>query len=341
MSPPPPPSTEGETLPMAVREQRVSGANASVSAMWTAARHASACEDWVRAAELWNELIYLEGEGNSEPFLETGRALLAQGQREEAISLLRLGLNYHEGCPDLLEARGILLVRAGYLRAAEQHFERATRSDAERPSSWFWLGRTRLALDLPRRALQPLRSALALDSSDCETHYLLARALRATGVHAEAARHYQHALPEDAECAVERLVEAASLYAQHPELFESDPGALTRSWSWLDECVERSPQHAMGHFVRGLLHERAGQPDQALEAYRRAVEVDNFHLEATTNLALLHHARGEVDRAAELAQRALALESDPTRQAALRAHFLEGTGEPIQRSDGGGVASLR
>ena len=116
---------------------------------------------------------------------------------------------------------------------------------------------------------------------------------------------------------------------------------LVRSWSWLDDCVERSPQNAMGHFVRGLLHERSGEVEQALEAYRRAVEVDNFHLEATTNLALLHHTRGEFERAAQLAERVLALESDPARQAALRAHFLEGGSATIERADGSGALTLR
>ena len=93
--------------------------------------------------------------------------------------------------------------------------------------------------------------------------------------------------------------------------------------------------------MRGLLHERSGDVELALEAYRRAVEVDNFHLEATTNLALLHHARGEFERAAQLAERALTLESDPARQAPLPAHFLAGGGATIERADGSGALTLR
>ncbi len=288
---------------------------------WTAAEVATANGDWPKAADLWNECIYSEGTRSKRPFLETGRALAELGLGEDAVAILGQGLLYHPDDPDLLEARARLLHAQGFNRAAEHDLQRASEAAPERGHVWLLLGRVRLGLDQPCAAIDPLRRAATRGCDEAPTWLLLARANRACDDPKAARACYQRAVALGGLGSNAELVEMASLFTE-PALWDGRAESLTDAWCLLDLAVQRDPQDADAWFVRGVLHEQCADSESAVRAYRRAIEVDNFHLQALTNLALLHASVGDAKNTREIVDRALELETDPKRRTAL-ASLLE------------------
>jgi tetratricopeptide (TPR) repeat protein len=283
---------------------------------WRAGEAAVAAEDWERAASLWYEAALQSGDESPVPFREASRALWRSGDAESATSLLDRGLLLHPHSTDLLILRAVLLEDQGFSRAAETDYQTATECDPARGDAWLGLGRVRLELNCPRAAVEPLRQAIERGAPGVQPLCLLARALRSAGDPAGAAEAYVAALARVPETEVDLLVEAASLMAEG-DLAEAHPGELARALGLLDLATSRDPQHAEAHFVRGVLLERSGDGPGAMKSYRRAVEVDNFHLEATTNLAVLYARAGD-EKAMEMLERALELEPSEARRAALQ-----------------------
>lgn len=282
---------------------------------WRAGREASEAGNWRAAAGFWHEAVLIDGQESPVPYYETSRALDALGDPEGATALLDRGLLQHPGEPDLLLLRAALLEQQGFVRAAELDLELATERAPDRADAWLELGRVRLLLLAPAGALPALQTALELGATGIEPGMYLARVHRSLGDFEAAAEAYVAALAEVPETEVSLLVEAASLLAEGDRA-RAHPAALAQAFGLLDLAISRDPQNARAHFVRGLLHEREGAEARAVESYRRAVEVDNFNLDAITNLAVIYARCGDgaVD---EMVQRALALEPDANRRRAL------------------------
>ena len=77
-------------------------------------------------------------------------------------------------------------------------------------------------------------------------------------------------------------------------------------------------QFADVHYMIGMLHERRGQIDEALESLRKAIRINPSYVEALLALASLQEQRGDYARSQEYAERAsqlsrpIAGELDPT-----------------------------
>jgi tetratricopeptide (TPR) repeat protein len=80
-----------------------------------------------------------------------------------------------------------------------------------------------------------------------------------------------------------------------------------------------------------VLAEEMGKKDEAIEHYRRAVEVDPGCLMSLTNLAILYSSAGDEKEAREMVSRALALEQDGNRRKALQKLL-----EPFERKSKAG-----
>lgn len=276
--------------------------------------------DWDRAADLWNRVRLSTYDQELRPHLETAAALTRLGRSDEALALYGRAADLFPSDPRVPLAQGLLLEELGFRRAAELDLQRATELAPGDASALLALGRVQLGLEQARSARASLRRAVQLGLACSEVFQLTARCERTLG-HFEAARvAYAQAirceLAERGRVEVELLVEAASMQGERP----SDQGpALEQSLAWASQAVETDPQSARASFVRGCLLEQAERVDEAVEAYRRTVEIDNFHLGAVTNLALIHSRRGEPQQARDMVDRALSLEQDQQRRAALRA----------------------
>lgn len=304
-------------------------------AEWRRAEVASRDGDWALAADLWNRLRHDSYGIESRPHHETAAALAELGQREDALALLDRALDLFPGEPTLLASRGRLLAAMGFRRAAELDLLEATKQDPDDPVLWAALGEVQLALDEPRKAATALDRAISLDTAESrarraaegysqtavdlgrsDAFQLAARAQRELGSLGRAHELYAHAIELAEAPSADLLVEGASLHTDRPEDAPECP-LLHEALGWVRAASERSPQCPRAAFVLGCLLDRDGQLGEAIVAYRRAVEIDNLHLGALTNLAVAHARLGERARCASMVERALALETDDRRRAAL------------------------
>lgn len=286
------------------------------SARWQDAQRASLSGDWERAASLWQRCADNDPSFSPQPYFESGRAYCALERHDVARVLLSRGLERFPEDAALFEQRGVCLAELGYRRAAEEDLRTATRIDPQRSSAWLHLGRVQLALELPTRAIESLDRYRKLvgDGLTAEQARELGRAAWAAGELELAVECYEDALAREPE-RVDLIVEAATLFGEE-EL--SGKSGLGRSMELIERALGRNPQYEEAHFVKGLFLERAGDLEDAVECYRRAAELDNFHLGALTNLAILYDLLGEPTRMREMVERALQLERDEVRRETLR-----------------------
>ncbi len=91
--------------------------------------------------------------------------------------------------------------------------------------------------------------------------------------------------------------------------------AWKRNLVWKDELtlwsdvVAKSPHKARGYNNLGLAYADRGRMDDAIEAFRRAIELEPDHARAHNNLGLAYYRKGRRDRA--LSEYTLALRLDP------------------------------
>ena len=112
-------------------------------------------------------------------------------------------------------------------------------------------------------------------------HAALASAHQRKGDLANAAAEYERALGADPGNS-EYLVSLALVYIAQDSLV--DAGGL------LDEALSRKPDLALAHFLRGLIHEKQGNPERAIVAYRMALE------QSGSDVALQKNVQAQLQR---------------------------------------------
>lgn len=211
-------------------------------------------------------------------------------------------------------AGALQALRAGdYARAAE--LAAAVPADApERPKASYVAGEAELVLGDPAAAAGAFREVLGARPEAVPALVGLGRALVRTG-DAEGARGVlERALalaPGDRparRARAELLVALGELPAARAELlavFEDDPAdpesarALVLALVRLDAAPDAErvasdfgaarPDHPMGWFLLGIAREKLAREEDAIAAYRRAIELDPLFLDAHKNLAILCH----------------------------------------------------
>jgi len=277
---------------------------------------ATRSEDWSRAASLWHSLFMADPDRPVEACREAARALLRLNDPESAAHLLDLGLAAHPDDPDLLTQKGEALVALDFRRAAEECFERALSVDPRRVGALIALGRLRIDLGLEGSAVEPLQRAVVITGGDFETWRLLAKAQRESGASPKAYECWRKAFVMGPGT-VDDLVEAATLFLDE-SFRRAHPESGEQMCTWLRAAASRDPQCVRAHFQLGVLSEEMGRREEAIEHYRRAVEIDPGCLMALTNLAILYAHHGDEPNAREMVVRALALEQDGNRRRALQ-----------------------
>ncbi len=282
-----------------------------------AAEAATRRGDWPRAASLWYERYLASGGRDARACYEAARALFLSGDGPSACALCEEGLLARPGDPDLLELRARIQAEHGFRRAAEDSLAQLVQEHPGRASALLLLGRIRLELGLEEQAVAPLSRATRLLPEDARAWRLLGDACRGAGLSARAFAAYRHAIALGDEDPRTRL-RAAELTIEE-EVRDFEPRAMELAFQWLAEVIERDPQSSEACFIAGRLCEEAGRVDEAIDHYRRAVEVDLSCLEALTNLAVLYARLGRPEETRRMVERALALETVPRRREALAA----------------------
>ncbi len=196
--------------------------------------------------------------------------------------------------------------------------------------AWSLIGSALRGLGRHEEALAAHRRAIALKPDDSFLRHDEVRALQALGRLDEAAAAAEHALqlaPDDAALRV-GLGEIRLQQNRRPEALQELRRALAADASaqlpltrvvtqlvgrrefgdarlLLGEMLVRNPRAASGHYLLGWIEESQGRLQEAVTAYRRALELDPGRYEAAVSLANLLKQAGQLEEAARCYRQAL------------------------------------
>lgn len=286
-----------------------------------AARDARSDARWEDALTGYERVLFLQPGQPAVVYLEYAQVLCARHREDDAHELVSRGLSMHPDDIALLAERAELAQRLGFHRAAARDLERLTSIAPGEAAHWRSLGATRLALDLPRAATEPLRRAVELEPTCLEGRMLLADALAQSDDPIGAARLIRECVDSaggPAQAPGAWLVTGAEVCAQ-ARLASADPELAQTALAWADALAERDPRNAVAFRLAGLLYESTGNARSALRAFERASELDADDLCSLHHLVRLHANSGDLVRAASIARHALELERDQQRRSELMA----------------------
>lgn len=279
------------------------------------AQKATRADDWNQAAVRWYALFKRDPENDVEACRESARAFLKINDAQLANRVLDQGLKHHPENPDLLEWKGRALAAQGFHRAAADSFERALDVQPGNIAIATELGDARMKLGLESAAARAYERAIAAGASDSGIWVRLAKARKNSGNIRGSLDAWRVAF-EGGTGSTEDLLMGAQTCVD-PLLKERRTEDLELGLRWLQLILEREPNYPLAHFQVGVLNEATGRDAQAVESYRRAVELDPGMLIALRNLAVLYHELGNREGVREMVERALAIEQDPERRQAL------------------------
>jgi superkiller protein 3 len=188
--------------------------------------------------------------------------------------------------------------------------------DAEDATAWFGLGRALFELGRADEAVEPLRRAIALDASYTAAHRDLGRALLESGAPREAAEVLQGALElaqrtGDLQTGREMEVflrRARRALGEEPAAAKKRAAPAPQQASAPAQSPARAEARAI--YKRGFQHFVDGRYDEAIAAYREALELDPALGIAWNGLSMAHRQKGEIDDAIRAGQRLVELEGE-------------------------------
>ena len=132
------------------------------------------------------------------------------------------------------------------------------------------------------------------DSDRIETRILLGQTATTAGAFEAAERHFRSVLAIDDEHAGAKLGLGILFLSM---------GRADRARPWLEQALARDRSLAEGWNALAVIHASAQDWTAAIEAWRRAVEIDPELADAWYNLALAHEKTGRADLAADARRR--------------------------------------
>jgi tetratricopeptide (TPR) repeat protein len=285
------------------------------------ARLAAGQNRWEDALRAYERGLFLDPGRPAEIHAEHAQVLCASHREDDAHQLLTRGLALHPNHPSLLAMRAELSGRLGFHRAAEHDLETLTKLEPLHAPHWRCLGAVRLQLDLPRKALAPLRRACDSDPSHLEGRFLLGRALAEAGECAEAAETIRACIDQGggAHEAPGVWLRAGAEAVAHGAPSAATTDLTREALDWVSELRLRAPGNPELFRIAGMLYDRAGDSIAATTALEQAVELDARDAGSLDRLLQLYLRNGNSLKAIALAQRALELDPDEVRRGKLLA----------------------
>ena len=224
------------------------------------------------------------------------------------------------------------------LDRAREAYEQIAGNPGLEATAEYGLGQIALLQREPAKAVMHFRKALDLQPEANRIHYSLARALRASGESDQARQHLAlrgDRLPVMRDPQIESLGElrqgaqihflrGMKAFRQHDYIaardafargVERDADNLNARISYartlyltdnaqgagelLKAVVKQDPNNALAWYLLGSLADEAGETDQAIARYTRALKQEPTHGGALFNLANSHYRLGEPGKAAE------------------------------------------
>ena len=346
---PPLPQVDASKFEPAVRQAIERAAQAAAT---TANAHAvqqfgmvlHAHDQFAAAAAAYRRALALDPANAETPYY-LGLALIADGKYADALAPLRQALAAQSSVAARLKLADALL-QAGDPAAAQQEYRALLTADPSFAPAHYGLART---LQGPE-AIAAFNQALALFPRYGAAQFALAAAYRRAGNNAEGTQallHYERdklAAPPVEDPAMEKVyaLNASSTgLLRQAQILERE-GRLAEALALHQQVVQAAPQLDQAWVNLISLYARTQQPDQAEQAYRRAIalapnradayynfgvfcftagrwadagrafqhalELDPRHAEAALNLGAVVERGGDLTRAMALFQKAIALE---------------------------------
>jgi tetratricopeptide (TPR) repeat protein len=241
-----------------------------------------------------------------------GMAKASIADFEGAETALSRALESDPSNPDILHDLGVAALRAGHADRARQVLETLARSRPDDPEALFQLGRSIAEQGRNDDAVLVLAQARKLAPNRPDIVHTLAVTTAKAGFFGDAALAFEDYLklrPDDEtarrergfaySCAgkkVEALRDLEWYVGKHPndpqgrfELgFALSVDDTAKAVSNLNEAIRLKPDFPEAYFVRGEIHERDGQPQDALPDLERAVAHRPDHVRAVAALGRVY-----------------------------------------------------
>jgi tetratricopeptide (TPR) repeat protein len=256
------------------------------------------------------------------PSVETARRLaLAQwssGRRPEALMTLEKAMRTTPH-PALNRQLGLLHAAEDRLDQAAEHLRQAVSADASDADAHYHLAMVHLAEGKPAPAVRSLQRTFQLRPGDLLVAYQLSLAARAAGA---GGFHVMVNLPERSTSPPDEgshIRQLSRYITDEPDLLEAllelppseaDFDLMGMLLSVVETALAEHPHYADLHYYCGRILARLGRGDEATEAARRAVAINQRYVKALLLLGRLYQQQGAAEEAVENLERAIACGAD-------------------------------
>jgi len=241
---------------------------------------------WQNSETLWRHTVDVTHD-NFIALNNLGGTLLEKGQINEAIAYYRQALEIK---PDVAQVQGNLgnaLVRQGQVEEAMTYLQKALQLDPAYSEGFNYMGNAFMKKGQTAEAISYYQKAVQLNTSYADAHNNLGAAFWRDGQLDEAIAHYR---------------EAVAIKPESAEMQFNLGNALARKGSWADAITcyqaalrtERDSVKAakIRNNLGGAL-EKIDKPDEALEQFIKAVQINENYPEAQCNLGRILVQRGQ------------------------------------------------
>jgi len=226
--------------------------------------------------------------------LALGQCLITSGQHERAVTVLNEGLKWGpKWRPKFLVALGDAEMARDSLRDAGIYYTRAREESPEDATPRKALGNFYVKRGTWALAVPEFQAALAMDSSDVETHFGLGQALYYDQRYNDALEEYRWVAEHDPEFPPGQLALGNLLYLAG----ERDPKRYPEARVALEKYTQLRPDDGKGWSLLGRTYAGLRMKDEALAAMLKAQALGDKSKDMYTNLARIYADRKEWDKA--------------------------------------------
>jgi tetratricopeptide (TPR) repeat protein len=223
-------------------------------------------------------------------FLKKANLAEAEKETRQAASYLERALKAY---PHNWEAQfklGRINQRIGAYKEAIGHYGDALRYHPNYPVIWNNLGTAYIQADRTNQAIKAFTRAVEIDNLYVGAYYNLVLAYRKAGQFDKAREQMEQV----------RFVHPTFLGNMYLESGLFDEAALE-----LHNAIKNHPDNIEAHFKLARTWQMQGKIKQAIDMYKRTVQLDQMHVEAYLALAQLYEQKGDLDAALSAYESAL------------------------------------
>lgn len=252
------------------------------------------------------------------------------GDRDQALILLRRLAEDEPGFTPVHHRLGVALLEAGQFKDAREAFERTVALEPTAPHGYVGLAEVALHDDRNEQAVELLEKALTLKPEIMLAHYLLGRGYRAIGRRADAERELRLGAGAKPQYMQDNwsgiMVRFAKGVAQQIKFSEQllQAGEFDTAREMLQEIVRWHPDHVVAINDLAIVYLNLNNTEKAIELLERAAALDPDSGATSINLAACRLRTMELDAALVHADRAVELMPGVAQAHVTRAKTLMG-----------------